>query len=110
MQNDYVRIAITKLRLGSHNLLIERGRWNNTDYLDRKCLLCDDIEDEYHFVIICPKYYDLRVKYLPKKYYHKPSMYKFLELINCNDFLLLKKLGLFLHHAFRKYTIDEVLA
>ena len=56
LQNDFVRVAITKLRLGSHNLSVERGRWNKTDYLERKCLLCNDIEDEYHFVIICTKY------------------------------------------------------
>ena len=110
LQNDYVRIALTKLRLGSHNLLVERGRWNKTNYLERKCLLCNDVEDEYHFVILCPKYYELRVKYLPKIYYFKPSMYKFLELVNSNDFKLLKKLGLFLHYAFKKYSVDEVFA
>ena len=38
LQNDYVRIALTKLRLGSHNILVERGRWNKTNYLERKCL------------------------------------------------------------------------
>ena len=108
LQNDFIRVAITKLRLGSHNLFIERGRWNNTNYLDRKCLQCNDIEDEYHFVIICPKFLDLRTKYIPKSYYTKPSMYKFLNLINNNNEKLLKNLGLFLHHAFNRYTVEEV--
>ena len=92
--------------------MVERGtgRWNKTNYLERKCLLCNDVEDEYHFVILCPKYYELRVEYLPKIYYFKPSMYKFLELVNSNDFKLLKKLGLFLHYAFKKYSVDEVFA
>ena len=110
LQNDFVRVALTKLRLGSHNLFVERGRWNNTNYLERKCLLCNDIEDEYHFVIICTRYLDLRVKYLPKIYYTRPSMYKFLKLVNSDDHTLLKKLGLFLHHAFKRYTVDELLA
>ena len=93
IQNDFVRVAITKLRLGSHNLFVERGRWNKTDYLERKCLLCNDIEDEYHFVIICTKYFELRVKYIPKIYYTRPSMYKFLKLVNSEDSTLLKKLA-----------------
>ena len=72
--------------------------------------MCNDIEDEYHFVIICTKYFDLRVKYIPKIYYTRPSMYKFLKLVNSDDYTLLKKLGLFLHHAFKRYTVDELLA
>ena len=108
LQNDFIRVAITKLRLGSHNLFIERGRWNNTNYLDRKCLQCNDIEDEYHFVIICPKFLDLRTKYIPKSYYTKPSMYTFLNLINNDNEKMFKNLGLFLHHAFNRYTVEEV--
>ena len=64
--NDFIRIAITKLRLGSHHLNIERGRWNNTLLADRKCTICNDIEDEFHFDVICTQFYDLRKKYLPK--------------------------------------------
>lgn len=109
LQNDFIRVAITKLRLGSHNLFIERGRWNNTNYLDRKCLQCNDIEDEYHFVLICSKYNDLRIKYIPKTYFTKPSMYKFLNLINNGNDRVLKNLGLFLHHAFKRYTANEIL-
>ena len=29
MPNDLVRIALSRLRLGSHHLNIERGRWHN---------------------------------------------------------------------------------
>ena len=85
LPNNFIRIAISKLRLGSHNLLVERGRWTNTNYEERKCILCNDIEDEYHFVVICTKFYDLRVKYLPKSLYTKPSMFKFLNFINSKD-------------------------
>ena len=92
LQNDYIRASITRLRLGSHNLLIERGRWSNTMYEDRKCLLCDDIEDEYHFVVICVKFHVLRVKYLPKALYVRPSMQKFIDLLNSKDIKKLKNL------------------
>ena len=107
--NDFIRIAITKLRLGSHHLNIERGRWNNTLLADRKCTICNDIEDEFHFVVICTQFHDLRKKYLPKSLYTNPSMYKFLKFINSNDENQIKKLGLYLHYAFRRYTFEEVL-
>ena len=107
--NNFIRIAISKLRLGSHHLNIERGRWNNTVLPDRKCTLCNDIEDEFHFVVICVKFYDLRTKYLPKSLYINPSMYKFLNFLNTKNESQLKKLGLFLHFAFNRYTHTEVL-
>ena len=110
MQNDFIRTSLTKLRLGSHILMVERGRWSKIVYEKRKCILCDDIEDEYHFVAICIKYHDLRVKYLPKSLYIKPSMQKFLNILNSKDTKALKKLGLFLHFAFKKYTTEEILA
>ena len=110
LQNDFIRIALTKLRLGSHNLLIERGRWNNTAFENRKCLLCDEIEDEYHFVVVCTKFHDLRIKYLPKMLYQRPSMYKFVNFLNSKNVSDLRKIGLFLHHAFNLYNKDEVFA
>ena len=56
-----------KLRCTAHNLLVETGRHNNTEYENRLCSLCDllQIEDEFHFVMICPFYTTLREIYLP---------------------------------------------
>ena len=110
LPNDFIRVAITKLRLGSHHLHIERGRWNNVEYNQRKCNLCNDIDDEYHFVMCCRKFHDIRMKYLPKYLYTNPSMFKFLNFLNCDNIKLVKKLGLFLHNAFKKYTNEEILA
>ena len=55
------RKALCRLRLSSHRLLIE----------------LIEIEDEYHVMLICPRYTVLRKKYLKKYYIVKPSMYKF---------------------------------
>ena len=109
MPNNYIRIALSQFRLGSHHLSIERGRWNNTEYVERKCTMCEVIEDEYHFVIECVKFHDLRIKYLPKVLYTKPSMFKFINYLNSKDENSLRKIGLYLHYAFRKYSSDEVL-
>ena len=108
LPNNFIRISLTRLRLGSHHLKVESGRWNKIDYADRKCNICNDIEDEFHFVICCCKYIDLRKRYLPKSLYINPSMCKFINYLNCNDMSKLRKLGLFLFHAFKRYTAEEI--
>ena len=82
-------------------------RWTNNVLAQRKCTLCDNLEDEYYYVVTCVKFFDLRIKYLLK--HTNPSMNKFLNFVNSENKSQLRKLGLFLHHAFIKYTNDEVL-
>ena len=38
--------------------------------------LCNEIQDEYHVMLICPRYTVLRKKYLKTYYIVKSSMYK----------------------------------
>ena len=58
------RIVISRLRRSAHQLRIETGRYarNRTDRASHLCTLCDksDLEDEYHFVLICPVYDSIR--------------------------------------------------
>ena len=35
-----------------------------------------DIEDEFHFILICPAYIDLRKTYIHKYFHTRPSGYK----------------------------------
>ena len=48
------KVAMTKLRVSSHRLEIEVGRWtrpNRNPVDDRKCRYCNKLEDEFHFFI-----------------------------------------------------------
>ena len=49
------RSAITKFRISSHNLPIEKGRWNGCDKADRKCTRCinHELGDEKHYLFFC---------------------------------------------------------
>ena len=96
--------AIRKLRLSSHRLEVEAGRWvriNRVPANERKCTLCNVMEDEYHFVMECQRYTELRKKYLSKYYWQRPSMFKFVDLINSNNIKYIKNLGTFVYHAFK---------
>ena len=72
------------MRLSSHSLFIETGRHQNIPRNERICKNCslNEIKDEYHFVVICPFYDNLRNTYLPNFYKRRPSMFKFVQLLN----------------------------
>ena len=98
-----IRNSLARLRLSSHRLCIETGRWNkpvSTPLSDRKCTFCNTLEDEYHFVMVCCLFTDLRKQYLPHYFWRRPNMYKFTELINSENVTLISKLGTFVHKAF----------
>ena len=50
------RSYFSKLRLGSLDLEIEKGRWQNIPRLERHCKLCNSLEMESveHFILSCP--------------------------------------------------------
>ena len=54
---DYRR-SMCKLRISSHSLKIETGRFTNTPRNERLCTKCSSntIENELHFLITCVKY------------------------------------------------------
>ena len=54
------RIALSRLRMSSHNLTIETGRHSKpkVPVNERICTKCnmDQVQDEIHFVLKCPKF------------------------------------------------------
>ena len=52
------RSLIAKFRCGILQLHIETGRFNNTKLEERLCQICNSntIEDEFHFLCVCPHY------------------------------------------------------
>ena len=95
MTTPTYRNAVAKLPLSVHNLFIEIGRHKNIIRNERICSLCtrNEVEDEYHFLLICPAYNELRHSYLKKYYYNKPSTLKLIQLLNCEK--VLNGIGIF---------------
>ena len=97
-----LRVYISRLRLCGLPLRIQTGRYvNPTPREERHCLYCNtsDIEDEFHFVCICSCYSDLRKRYLKKCYYIKPSVYKFMQLLNSKNKDEMIKLAIYVKEA-----------
>jgi hypothetical protein len=103
LENTKYRNILAKLRLSSHKLNIELGRYNNIPRNERKCILCNlnDIEDEFHFVLKCPVYADLRRQYIPKYYYTQTSVMKYILLMQTSNKTLLKKLAMYCDKSFK---------
>ena len=62
--NDIYRISFTRLRLSSHNLAIETGRWNRRGRgrlpIEERLCPCGEIQTELHVVEACPITHDVR--------------------------------------------------
>ena len=101
------RIALTRLRTAVHRLLIETGRWVKPKPIaleNRKFITCNIIEDEFHLKLVCPMYSSFR-HYIPKYYTNRPSMFKFIELLNNNNELIVRWLALYCFKALEKKEI-----
>ena len=87
MSSKYIR-TFSKFRCSAHHLFVETGQHTGIPYQQRICPFCTlhEIEDEYHFVFICPLYADLRVLYFPEKYtYCRPSLDIFYEMMKSKN-------------------------
>ena len=65
MINDRYRITLTRWRLSCHKLYIETGRYKRpiVDRLDRRCIICQVVEDEFHALFMCYAHVRIRLKY-----------------------------------------------
>jgi hypothetical protein len=97
------RMSLARLRTSSHRLHIESGRWHTpiaTPMANSKCQSCDDIEGEYHFVLICPIYKEVNKTRIPHYYYNRAHMFKFVELLTTDNVHTIRKYCIFIHKPF----------
>ena len=93
------RIAMCRFRLWYHSLKIETGGYKQEriERSMRKCQLCNhqDIEDEYHFLLICPVYSDTKYQFRQGKCLQVCLSYGQL------DIFVWKKLGRYPDESFK---------
>ena len=99
-KNDTLRQSFSRLRLSSHSLEIETGRYNGVDRMNRLCKLCNQnlVETEYHFLLCCTQYRDIRIKYLGHQSW--PTLNKFNSFMSTKNSNLLYKISKFVTEAF----------
>ena len=109
LESDLLRHSLTRLRTSSHRLEVEVGLWvkpERVPFEHRMCTTCNLLEDEYHFVIECQRYNDLRRKYIRPPFYVRPNMFKFLELLQSTNVSIVKNLALLcIRHSKKEITM-----
>lgn len=100
-----LRCILSKIRLSCLPLRIQTGRYapNRIERNERLCLYCNsgDIEDEYHFICVCSKFAELRKLYIKKYYFARPSMFKFIQLLNSSNKNLIRNLCIFVRESLK---------
>ena len=102
--NGKPRILMSKFRCSSYKLMIEQGRYMNIERNMGICKNCNSgiVEDEYHVLLACPAYRDLRQKYFKKFFYTWPSSNKFKILMTTKSTNVIKNVAQYIVKAFER--------
>ena len=95
------KTAFARFRTSSHNLAIETGRYENIPRDQRTCKSCNmnAIENEYHFLLVCPKYRELRIKYFKQYFCHWPTIHKLENLLSATSNTIINNLAKYIFFA-----------
>ena len=114
VRNKSLRHEITKIRVSSHTLRIQTGRYgrNRLERNERLCMYCDNrlIDDEYHFICECPKLDYIRAKYIKDYYRTRPNTYKLCKLLSTQNKVDIINLGKFFKEAFQLRKLIDGLS
>ena len=97
-----------KLRISSHKILIETGRYDNIPRNERVCNVCNckTIEDEIHFLVDFPSYSSSRDKFFtkiePSLPFTRPLVKETVlsHIMNSTDYLINTQLTSFVSSSF----------
>ena len=115
-KEDYIKILTLRKFLGisarfrtsNHTLEIELGRHEGLLLSQRICAYCDfhgytHIEDEFHFILVCPMYNEFRQKYLSMSITPGSHEYNlFVEIMSKTDSYHVKNLAALLREGFNE--------
>ena len=104
------RVAISKLRVSSHALEIERGRYTSpmTPVNERLCHACQQVEDEFHIMMECKSNSNLRQTFINRLTTRWPNFAdlsqreQFVYMFTNEDDVSLTWLGKFIYKSFQR--------
>ena len=98
------RHCYAQFRTGAHDLEIERGRYHNLPLDRRVCKVCSAnvVEDELHFILCCRLYADIRLCFIPRKYFMNPCLHKLHILLSSKNDLIIRNVAQFICQALHR--------
>ena len=102
------KIALARFRCGNHQLSIERNR-GILDRNQRLCPYCIQnniavIEDEYHFLLICPLYNHIRLKFSKLSAANK-NVHMFIHIMKSSDEETIRQTASYIYHSMSVHRI-----
>jgi hypothetical protein len=91
------RTVFTKLRMGVININVN-NRYNNAS---KNCPFCMIEENELHFLIYCPKYADLRQKYISKYFISLSSIF-LKDLLQNENTIITRSVAMYTYYALKR--------
>ena len=111
VKNKFYRTAMSKLRGGLLKIGCNEGRYSNTPFHERICILCNqDVETEYHFLLVCPALSHIRSTHISAIWFTYPSVDKFFQLCTCKSTNMINAISRYVFSAmkFRSQYIKDM--
>ena len=105
MLSTYYCKLLIRFLTRNHKLPIEVGRWRSIPSNERKCPYCNDVGDEFHYLLKCSKFDEIRKKFIKNYYYTRPNMLKFQQLLSSECAQELKRLSCFIEQIVKTINI-----
>ncbi len=94
------RYAFVKFLTKNSKIPVVVGKWHRPrPYHQRLCEECDSLGDEYHFLLVCKRFDDLRGRYIPRYYRRNPSMEKCKMLLMSEHQKTIRNLAIFIYKS-----------
>lgn len=104
------RNSLVRLRLGVSQLKTHKLRFYTGTNVDLSCPFCQHVdESEVHFVLVCPKYQDIRDDYLPRKFYANPNLHRLSILLASTNKSIMIRTAKYLMEAFARRNTDMLM-
>ena len=91
-QSKYISIlpksqckSLIRFRTRYHKLSVEVGRWKSVPLNERLCIYCNELGDEFHYLMSCKHFEAERKQCLKSYFYKRPNIIKFEQLLNLQD-------------------------
>ena len=100
-------IVLCQYRTSNHKLEVERLRYHRPfiPRFQRKCkkYALNETGNEFHHLLVCPKFSILREKHIKNKYTRKISLISLLNLLNSKNRKVMINLAIFIRESMKHY-------
>ena len=68
---------------------------------EQKYRVCNIIEDEFHFILECTLFQNIRKKYIKRYFWLRPNIPKFIELMTSENKQIIRNLASYVFESFK---------